>query len=468
MDRQPRTLSRRYELTEVIGLGATGSVYRARDLTLGRTVAVKVLAPALAEGDAIHVARFQREARAAASLTHPAVVAIYDTGIDGSTRFIVMEHVAGCSLAAFIGAHAPLVPARAARIAEQIAGALACAHAAGLVHRDIKPANVMLGDDGCVKVLDFGLARALDEAPLTLTTSILGTAAYMAPEQALGQPVDERSDIYSLGCVLYAMLVARPPFAGESVAALIHQHLNVQPQSPRELDRRIPAPLDRLVMRMLAKAPDARPQSSAEVRRRLGHVIGATGEPIAVRVPRLPARDEPPSTAETLALRGSVTRELARPTRRRRACVAALACAVLAIAAVIALAPTGLLRGSRKQHAHASARALTNAPSSAASTTASTLANRTGARASSPTTSTPAGSRDAPATSRGATAQTSGAPHTPRARSLPQGAEPSLGYFARTGATRTHALPRRVYELLELAREARPGSPRSAVRRPPA
>jgi serine/threonine protein kinase len=172
----PRRLSGRYELREIIGRGGMGTVYRATDLVLERTVAVKVLPAALAEEDSRHVARFEREARAAASLAHPSVVAIYDSGEDEATRFIVMECVAGRSLSEVLRDEAPLAPARAARIAARAADALVAAHAAGIVHRDVKPGNVMIQADDAVKVLDFGLARSLGGSALTQTAAVLGTA----------------------------------------------------------------------------------------------------------------------------------------------------------------------------------------------------------------------------------------------------------------------------------------------------
>src|SRR6478736_1076747 len=188
MSGERRTLAERYALGEVAGRGGMGIVYRASDLVLHRTVAVKVLSAALVEDDSTHVARFEREARAAAALAHPSVVAIYDTGADEATRFIVMEWVSGRSLATILRDRGPLEPASAIQIAAAVADALAAAHAAGIVHRDVKPANVMVAEDGAVKVLDFGIARALDATGLTHTSAVLGSAPYMAPEQARGEP----------------------------------------------------------------------------------------------------------------------------------------------------------------------------------------------------------------------------------------------------------------------------------------
>ena len=274
---EPRILADRYRLDEVIGRGGMSTVYRATDLSLDRTVAVKVALDPLVEQSPIYLARFTREAQSAAALNNPAVVTVYDAGADGPTRFIVMEYIRGKSLAEIMSGHKPLEPHEAARIAEQVAGALSAAHAAGIVHRDIKPGNIMLADDGSVKVLDFGIARALEGQALTQTATVLGTSAYMSPEQALGQPVDARSDIYSLGCVLYEMLTGEPPFIADVAAAVLHQHVRVAPKPARERNPNIPPALDALVMQMIAKSPDDRPQTAAEVRDRLVQAAGNPG-----------------------------------------------------------------------------------------------------------------------------------------------------------------------------------------------
>ncbi len=360
MDGVRRTLVGRYELGEVIGRGGMGTVYRATDLVLRRTVAVKVLPATLAEEDPTHVARFEREARAAAALTHPGVVAVYDTDADEGTRFIVMECVTGRDLTAIVREQAPLDPVRAVSIAERVADALAAAHAAGIVHRDVKPANVMLAADGSVKVLDFGIARALDGATLTHGSSILGSAAYMAPEQALGERADERSDVYSLGCLLYAMLTGRPPFTGEAGAAVLHQHVNAKPRPPSQINPRVSPALDALVIAMLAKAPSARPQSATQLRGRLAAMVAES--------PTAPATAP---TAQTATLeQTAVTRPLAggaRVKRSRLAAAAVLGGCVVLVAVVVALATGG---GSRRP------------PAARHSTTA---AHGTPARASSPT-----------------------------------------------------------------------------------
>ena len=271
----PRTLAGRYRLEEVIGRGGMSTVYRGTDLALDRVVAVKVALDPLVEQSPIYLARFTREAKAAAAIGHPEVVTVYDAGADGPTRFIVMELVPGRSLGEILRAreHKPLEPDQAARIAAQVADALSAAHAAGIIHRDIKPGNIMLTPGGSVKVLDFGIARALDSHTLTQTATVLGTSAYMSPEQALGQPADARSDIYSLGCVLYEMLTGEPPFTAEVSAAVLHQHVRVEPKPARERNPAIPPALGALVMQMLAKSPNDRPQTAAEVRDRLGPAL---------------------------------------------------------------------------------------------------------------------------------------------------------------------------------------------------
>ena len=257
-------LAGRYELLGALGRGGMGVVYRAEDQLLARTLAVKVL-PVDRAADPTFVTRFEREALAAASLSDPNIVAVFDSGHDGDTHFIVMEYVDGQSLAELIHSEGQLGADESVAIGIQIASALAAAHHAGIVHRDVKPANVVVDQQGAVKVLDFGIARATASAPLTQTAVVLGSAPYLAPEVTQGHPADARSDIYSLGCVLYELLIGRPPFTGEVPAAILHQHNTAIPRPPKKLSPSVPAGLDSLLLRMLAKDPDQRPQDAREL-----------------------------------------------------------------------------------------------------------------------------------------------------------------------------------------------------------
>ncbi len=282
MAQQTVVLSGRYELGSVIGHGGMARVHRGQDLVLGRTVAVKILSSPY-DRDERFVARFRREARAAARLAHPNIVAVFDTGSDGDTHYIVMEHVEGRTLHDAILLEAPMAPRRVAEIADAMAAALAAAHEAGIVHRDVKPANVMLTSEGEVKVMDFGLARAVDAETLTRTGFILGTASYVSPEQAQGGTTDARSDLYSLGCVLYEMLAGRPPFVGDSPVAALYQHVN-EPALPPSLFHPVPADLETVVLRCLAKDPADRFQSALELRRELRRA-GEQAAPEATTMP---------------------------------------------------------------------------------------------------------------------------------------------------------------------------------------
>jgi eukaryotic-like serine/threonine-protein kinase len=378
-----RRLADRYELAGVIGRGGMGTVYRATDLVLDRTVAVKVLPAELAEGDASHVERFQREARAAASLAHPGVVAVYDTGEDDATRFIVMECVNGRSLSELLREDAPLDPERAVGIAAHVADALAAAHAAGIVHRDIKPGNVMIADDGAVKVLDFGLARARDATALTQSMTVLGTAG--SPEQALGKRADERSDVYSLGCLLYALLTGRPPFTGESAAAILNQHVNGRPRPPSALNRRIPPALDAIVLQMLSKSPAARPQSATEVRERLSEALTQDTAPTR----RMNGATRGPPTAITRVLAAGAHRDRS----RRAAAAVALAAAALLALLIVALASGGGAPSHHLENNAASKPAATRSPaaSPSRSTSQATAAQAPAVQAAAPAPTTVAG-----------------------------------------------------------------------------
>ena len=253
----PTLLGNRYRLGERLAAGGMGSVYRAVDETLGRQVAVKALRRELAD-DPTFLERFRREARAAAVLSHPGVAAIYDYGEVDGQPFIVMELVEGENLAERVVAGGPLPWQEAFAIGEQVAAALAAAHAHGLVHRDVKPANIMLGRDGRAKVTDFGIAQAAQAATLTRSGMVLGSANYVAPEQAKGGHVGPAADLYSLGCVLFEAVTGETPYHGGNAVAIATQHVSAPVPDPRELRPDLPAQAAALIMRALRKQPDAR------------------------------------------------------------------------------------------------------------------------------------------------------------------------------------------------------------------
>ncbi|MFD7426821.1 protein kinase [Streptomyces sp. NPDC059818] len=261
----------RYRLTHRLGRGGMAEVFAAEDVRLGRTVAVKLLRSDLAE-DPVSKARFTREAQSVAGLNHHAVVAVYDSGEDtvaGQTvPYIVMELVEGHTIRDLLLNAEPPPPEQALIIVSGVLEALAYSHQHGIVHRDIKPANVIITHSGAVKVMDFGIARALHGAQSTMTQTgmVMGTPQYLSPEQALGKAVDHRSDLYATGCLLYELLALRPPFTGETPLSVVYQHVQDIPVPPSEVSDAVPAELDGLVMRSLAKDPDDRFQSAEEMR----------------------------------------------------------------------------------------------------------------------------------------------------------------------------------------------------------
>ncbi|MGA5327274.1 Stk1 family PASTA domain-containing Ser/Thr kinase [Streptomyces griseoincarnatus] len=302
---EPRRLGGRYELGQVLGRGGMAEVYLAHDTRLGRTVAVKTLRADLAR-DPSFQARFRREAQSAASLNHPAIVAVYDTGedyIDGvSIPYIVMEYVDGSTLRELLHSGRKLLPERTLEMTIGILQALEYSHRAGIVHRDIKPANVMLTRNGQVKVMDFGIARAMGDSGMTMTqtAAVIGTAQYLSPEQAKGEQVDARSDLYSTGCLLYELLTVRPPFVGDSPVAVAYQHVREEPQPPSVFDPEITPEMDAIVLKALTKDPDYRYQSADEMRADIeacldGQPVAATAAMGAVGYGGYP--DDQPTTA---------------------------------------------------------------------------------------------------------------------------------------------------------------------------
>ncbi|MDN4161193.1 Stk1 family PASTA domain-containing Ser/Thr kinase [Nocardioides sp. SOB72] len=285
----------RYELGELLGRGGMAEVRKGTDTRLGRVVAVKRLRTDLAS-DATFQARFRREAQSSASLNHPAIVAVYDTGeemaTDGSgvaQPYIVMEHVAGRTLRDILREGRKILPERALEITSGVLSALDYSHRAGIIHRDIKPGNVMLTPSGDVKVMDFGIARAISDASSTMTqtAAVVGTAQYLSPEQARGETVDSRSDVYSAGCLLYELLTGRPPFVGDSPVAVAYQHVREPARPPSDHDQDLPPEVDAIVMKALAKRVEDRYQSAAAMRSDIERYLA--GRPVQAAAAPAPA-----------------------------------------------------------------------------------------------------------------------------------------------------------------------------------
>lgn len=305
-----RILSDRYRLVAHLARGGMADVYKAEDTLLNRMVAIKILHQNFASDEAF-VTRFRREAQASANLSHPNIVAIFDWGQDGETYYMVMELIEGRTLREILKKDGALLPRRAAEITAEAAAALEVAHQAGVFHRDVKPGNIMIATDGSVKVNDFGIARALDDSEeLTKTGAVIGTATYFSPEQAQGLPADGRSDIYSLGVVLYEMLAGRPPFTGESPVAVAYQHVSEYPPTPVEVSPDVPAELSMIVETAMAKNPEDRYQSAADLRTdllaylsgRLPAVVGAAAAAApTILVPPPPATAPPDATARAVS-----------------------------------------------------------------------------------------------------------------------------------------------------------------------
>ncbi|GAA2702369.1 Stk1 family PASTA domain-containing Ser/Thr kinase [Micromonospora olivasterospora] len=284
MTAQARLLGGRYQVGELLGYGGMAEVHRGRDLRLGRDVAIKMLRTDLAR-DATFQMRFRREAQNAASLNHPAIVAVYDTGEEtaptGETLpFIVMEFVNGRTLKEVLGAEGRLQPRRALEICADMCAALEFSHRHGIIHRDIKPGNVMLTQTGQVKVMDFGIARALASGATTMTqtSAVIGTAQYLSPEQARGEAVDARSDVYAAGCVLFELLCGHPPFVGDSPVSVAYQHVREAPPTPSDINPDVNPAVDAIVLKALSKNPLNRYQSAGEMRADL--LRAAAGRPV--------------------------------------------------------------------------------------------------------------------------------------------------------------------------------------------
>ncbi|WP_370950489.1 Stk1 family PASTA domain-containing Ser/Thr kinase [Amycolatopsis sp. cg5] len=267
----PRLLSNRYELGDTLGYGGMSEVHHGHDVRLGREVAIKILRADLAR-DPQFQERFRREAQNAAALNHPAIVAVYDTG-EANTEFgplpyIVMEYVEGRTLRDIVKTEGPMSQKRAMEVMADVCAALDFSHRHSIVHRDVKPANVMITKNGAVKVMDFGIARAMHDgqSAMTQTAAVIGTAQYLSPEQARGEQVDARSDVYAAGCVLYELVTGEPPFTGDSPVAVAYQHVREDPKPPSSVNPAVTAELDAVVLKALSKGPANRYQSSAEMR----------------------------------------------------------------------------------------------------------------------------------------------------------------------------------------------------------
>ena len=356
----PRTLGSRYEIGEVLGYGGMAEVHLGRDVRLGREVAVKVLRSDLAR-DPSFQARFRREAQAAASLNHPAIVAVYDTGEDltgqnGSTPYIVMEYVEGRTLRDVLKGEGRIMPRRAMEIVADVCAALDFSHRNGIVHRDVKPGNVMITPAGAVKVMDFGIARAVADnaATVTATAAVIGTAQYLSPEQARGENVDARSDVYSTGCLLYELLTGHPPFTGDSPVAVAYQHVRETAPPPSSSNPDVPPELDAIVMKAMAKNPANRYQTAAEMRADLIRAINGrpvTAEPVLTDDERTTVLGGPVGAGGYGGYRTAATSAGTGPDRggRRTAAWIALAVVVLLIFVAAAFLTTQLVGGNEKK-----------------------------------------------------------------------------------------------------------------------
>jgi eukaryotic-like serine/threonine-protein kinase len=372
MSENVRVLNGRYEVESRLGEGGMAKVFAGTDRLLGRKVAVKVLSSQYAQ-DKTFVERFRREAQAAAGLNHPNVVSVFDTGSDDGVHYIVMEHVEGRTLAHIIGEEGALRPARAVEIAVDVCRALSSAHEKGMVHRDVKPGNILLTPDGGVKVADFGIARVASGEPLTVTGSVIGTASYLSPEQASGGSIDARSDIYSLGCVLYEMLTGKTPFAGDSLVSIAYKHVEEEPTAPSLVNPAVPAGLSTVVTKAMAKDPADRYQSAdemaGELREASADAAPAKAVPTNERTEVLPVSPGGPTTTAPLPV--TVSRERGR--RGWPLATAAVVLAVLALAVALILGRDDRLPVSRPSLPPVTSPPVTSSPSPSPSPTAVAL-----------------------------------------------------------------------------------------------
>jgi beta-lactam-binding protein with PASTA domain/predicted Ser/Thr protein kinase len=326
----------RYELGDLLGRGGMADVRRGTDVRLGRTVAIKRLRVDLAS-DPTFQARFRREAQSVAGLNHPNIVAVYDSGeemaADGThvQPYIVMEYVPGRTLREVLDDGRKLLPERVLEIITGVLAALDYSHRAGIIHRDIKPANVMLTPAGDVKVMDFGIARAITEgtSSVTQTQAVVGTAQYLSPEQARGETVDSRSDVYSAGCLLYELLVGRPPFVGDSPFSVAYQHVRETPEPPSTHDPELPAQLDSIVMKSLAKRVEDRYQSAADMQTDVQRYLD--GQPVDAPTAVIAAAPAAPVPGEPTSLFQPVTDPEQEDERRKRWPIVLLALVLLAL-----------------------------------------------------------------------------------------------------------------------------------------
>ena len=322
----PRLLSDRYELGDTLGYGGMSEVHRGMDKRLGRDVAVKVLRADLARDPQFQL-RFRREAQNAAALNHPAIVAVYDTGEVqsefGPLPYIVMEYVDGHTLREIVKTQGPMSQQRVIEVMADVCAALDFSHKHNIIHRDVKPANIMINRAGAVKVMDFGIARALGEGQnVTQTAAVIGTAQYLSPEQARGEAVDARSDVYAAGCVLFELLTGEPPFTGDTPVAVAYQHVREDPRSPSEVNPQVTPALDAIVLKALSKNPANRYQSAAEMRADLVRVRSGQ-QPLAPIVmsedERTALLNNPRATGQTRRINGAgATRYAPAPPPPRR------------------------------------------------------------------------------------------------------------------------------------------------------